>query len=300
MRIITSGLVAAIGLLATSVMATDFGKVRLPGEATVKHDGDYVVYELQFESTCYTDEQQSITEVANNVASFVSWLENIVLDFSDGQVDYWANLISTGRDNNPYIYGNYRNDNPVDNPCYQKFSTTQSLSVRVTKADDVAAVTKALVQDFYNNIYQFLWPLNQISTTEPNAFTSAKISRVHKGIQDETLERMKEQAHATAAKVATARFLAVLGKAYSGQWFLSGADFTNERYVSSRHAELAAAEMGNEAAFATPAPSAPTAPATVINLEPLQYSIDGVFEFGFTRDFNDAAFNPAAKLSPKA
>lgn len=290
MRNIAKGLIVAMSILATSATATEFGKVRLPGEATIKHEGDYVVYNLRFEAKCHTEEQVAITEVSNDVLSFVSWLDNRTLDFNNGSIEYWAALISTVRDDNPYIYDYDADENErIENPCYLKFSTSQAITVRVTRADSIPSITKTLVQSFYDEIYQFLWPFNHRAATESNAWTSAKITYVNKGVHDETLENMKELAYAKAANVATARFLAVLGKLYSGQWFFYGADFTNERYVSSRHLELDA-PVAAPVSGGVPIPvPPPVATPTVINLEPLQYSVDGVFEFGFTRDFNDLA-----------
>lgn len=290
MRMVVRMLIAALSLFAMSATSENFGKVRLPGEATIKHEGDYVVYDLTFASNCYAEEQDSIAEVSNNVSTLASWLDNKTLNFSNGTIEYWADLISTTRDSNPYITDYYRSESEdrIANPCYQKYSTTQSVSIRVSRAGDAQWVSRAMVQDFYDALYQYLWPLNRSATSESGPWASAKITHVHKGVYDETLKQMKEQAYASATHVAQARFLAVLGKSYGGQWFFYSADFSNERSYSKSHRELDSAILPPSAA-APPLPPAFVVPPAVINLEPLEYSIDGVFEFWFTRDFNNAA-----------
>lgn len=290
MRILAKTLLVAMSLLATSALTNEYGKVRLPGEATIKHDGDYIIYDLKFDSTCYTEEQDSITGVSNSVFSFVAWLDSRAANYSNGSIDYWVNLISTVRDENPYISSYYYSDEDdrIANPCYQKYSTAQTISIQVNRAADSPSVTNDMVQGLYNEIYQYLWPLNHGAETESNAWSSAKITRVHKGVHEETLEWMKEQAYGYATHLATARFLAVLGKNYGGQWFLNGADFTDERYVDSRSHEIADAITLPIAGAPIP-PAIPAAPPAIINLEPLKYSVEGVFEFGFTRDFNNIA-----------
>lgn len=287
MKIIGRGLVIAMSILAASTFATDFGRVRLPGDATVKHDGDYVVYSINFDSSCYTEEQDAITEVSNGVAGFASWLDNLILDFNSGTVEYWADLQTTSRDSNRYVYHYYGDDNRIENPCYEKYSTHQSLSVRVTKLDDVVAISRGVVQGIYDQLFRFLWPYNHRGI-EAHSWASAKVTGVEKGVNDETLERMKERAYANARSVATARFLATLGGDYVGQWYFANADFTDERYISYRHKSLAsdAAIMPPAAGPVGPIPEPPIS-QTVINLEPLEYSVDGVFEFGFSRDYND-------------
>jgi hypothetical protein len=143
-----------------------------------------------------------------------------------------------------------------------------------------------MVQGVYDEVYQYLWPLNRRVDAPANAYTSAKVTNVQKGVHDDTLEVMKDRAYAHAARVATRRFLAVLGENFGGQWFFHGADFTDERYTSTRHFEI-----GDAAAIGPmPVPLPPAydvAPPAIITLEPLSYYADGVFEFGFTRDYHE-------------
>lgn len=289
MRNVVTKLFVALSLLTASTVTAEYGKVRLPGEATIKHDGDYVVYNLSFTSNCQTEEETSITEVSNNAALFADWLDERALTYSNGTIEYWADIASTYRDESPYIYNYYysEGEEKIPNPCYEKFSTSQSLTIRVNKASDLPGVTKEIVQGFYEEIYQYLWPLNRRVSTDIS-WTSARVTNVNKGINDDTRKRMKEEAYAAAANVATARFLSVLGKNFEGQWFFEGADFTGARYTdSSDYAVVTPIPV--PVAGPVMEPALPKAPDTVISLQPLYYSVDGTFEFRFTRDFNDVA-----------
>ena len=147
MCMLARGFIIAMSLLVASSVAAEYGKVRLPGDATIKHDGDYIVYDLKFESNCYTDEQESISEVSNNVVGFVAWLNDKAHNFNDGSIEQWVNLISTSRDGNPFLFYYYDSDpeERVANPCYEKYSTTQSISVRVIKSDSIPSVTRGMV-----------------------------------------------------------------------------------------------------------------------------------------------------------
>lgn len=284
MSILARSLVVALSISAASAMTEEYGKVRLPGEAIIKHDGDYIVYDIEFNSQCYTKEEDSIREVSDDVFGFAAWLDDKALNFTGGRVEYFVDLIETMKDRQPYMayYGIDRVEE-IKNPCYQKYSTEQSVTIRVNRATDMLSVTNAMVQDFYEEIYQYLWPLNHRVEAESNAWSSAKITDVSKGIYEETLVRMKEQAYAYAAGVATKRFLAILGGHYSGKWFFHGADFTDERHVSKSYY---AAEMGMAPLPPSFAPI-PVVPPAVINLEQLTYFVEGEFEFGFTRDFHE-------------
>lgn len=282
-------LLLAVATLGSFAVSADYGKVRLPGEATIHHDGDYIDYSLRFEANCYAEEQDSIRDVVNAVAGFVSWLDNRALSFSDGSIDKQVNLSSTVKDINPYLdhYYGIPDENRIANPCFQKYSTSQYVSVRVNRASHLPAITNSMVQSVYDEIYQYLWPLNRLFDAPANVYISAKVIDVRKGVHDETLEVMKERAYAHAARVATRRFLAVLGENFGGRWFFHGADFTHERHTSMRHFDIEAdAAIAPMPGTVLP-PAFEVAPPAIIKLEPLSYYADGVFEFGFTRDYQE-------------
>ncbi len=282
-------LLVASCLLTSSTLLADYGKVRMPGEATIKHDGDYVTYNLHFGASCYASEDETIHRVRERVLGLAEWLDAKSVSFNSGGIEYWSNQLYTSRDESLYL-NYYRNEDEeaIPNPCYHKYTTRQSVTIRVTKAHEAPAITKALVQDFYNDVDGFLWPLNERATVESESSTYATITSVRKDVTDETIEKMKELAYAHATRVATGRFLAVLGAHYNGQWFFFGADFTDERYTAHREYMIPGGVQAAPIMDVPLPPSMLPAPApAVISLEPLEYHVDGTFEFGFTRDFNE-------------
>lgn len=290
MKMLALKLMLSVFAISTITFAHhDFGVVRIPGEAVIKHEGDYVVYDLYFSTECFDKETDSINTVSQNVSGFVSWLKDRAYSYNDGIIDYSVNLINTYQDTNPYLgyyYDSYTEKTP--NPCFQKYSTNQSISIRVEKYPDSAEINNDIVQGFYDELYAFLWPLNIYIENEHKAKSLAKITNVSKGLFEETLEKMKEQAYSYAAQIATRRFLAVLGAGYTGRWFLNKADFTNEQYFRESTFNKSSYEVapvpGGIAAPVFPEP----VPAVIV-LDQLTYSINGVFEFGFTHDFNEFA-----------
>lgn len=293
MQVFASLFISTTLLISTSVQSHNYGKIRVPSSGKVSHNGDYAVYDLNFTSSCYMQESDSISRVSSHVLAMVNWLDRKASSFDNGHLEYTVGLIHSYSDENRYldsgVYPVYPGE-PIterdENPCYRTHSTYQNVSIKLTRAADVHMLDSNTIQEFYNEIYAFLWPLNLTENTETHAYASAKVTNVNKGVFEGTLESMREAAYAKATQNATRSFLSILGADYHGTWFLNGADFTNYQVFANSSAHM-------DEAMILPAPvhgGAPDPIPTIIKLDPLSYSVDGTYEFSYSYDFNERSF----------
>lgn len=259
----------------------DHGSIKISSKGTVKHNGDYAVYNIKFNATCYTDREQAAANVVEQVTDFTTWLDERATGYDNASVDYTVDLINVYKDNNPYYYSPYsRSREEKPNPCYEKYTVNQTMKVKVSKSLNEDYIDSDLVQEFYSELYSYLYTFNYTLAEEGySSVSTANIYNVEKGIFDSTLRDMRANAYALARENAVNDFLAVLGNDYTGSWYLHKADFTNARYARSTNYSFT--DEAHVVGAPVSAPEFDSAPA-VVKLDRLSFSVEGVFEFGFT------------------
>ncbi len=258
-------------LLCLNVFA---GQVKIDGHlgtayhrntGTVQHDGDFVDFYLSFDASCYADRGSAYNHVAENVNSFLSWI-NLEREASIfGALEYDADPINIWRRDTNYY--------DID-ACNGKFYASQAIKLTLHKAAGVNALQSDFIQSFYSELQETIWNLNHIESGDVPSVVSTNISSIEKGIYEETADYLRTSAKAIAQAKATNDFLAFLGPNYWGAWYLQTVDFRETDYSNLKVAVDNYAVPGEIGGSGAPVPA-------ILKLKPLSVSLTGNFVFIF-------------------
>ncbi len=229
------------------------------GTGVAYHNGDFVDFHLTFEANCFDDRTVASNEVVNNVARFAEWVD-LAKAQSSGEIIYTIDPISISK-----------NRWDIDTACHGKYYAKQNVKLVLKKGAEASALNDDLVQGFYQDLQQAVWPLHTEGNEDSGWNVTTAIENVVKGVYEATADTMRRWAKSNARNKVTADFIDFLGPDFKGTWHLQRVDFTKKDYsgVYTSSVEKVAPELAAPGEFI---------PAT-LKLEPLSLSVSGNFYF---------------------
>lgn len=258
-----SAILAATSVLASTPRGEDY-LYQSDGTGVAYHNGDFVDYELSFEANCFDDRTVASNEVVNNVARFAEWVDLAKAKTSGETIIYTVDPINVSK-----------NRWDTDTICHGKYYAKQNVKLVLKKGNEASALSDDLVQGFYQDLQQAIWPLHTEGNDESGWNIATTINNVVKGVYETTADAMRRLAKGNARNKATADFIDFLGTTFQGTWRLQRVDFTQKNYngVYTSSVEKVVPELAAPGEFI---------PAT-LKLEPLSLSVSGNFYFVYNQ-----------------